>query len=149
MKATTKMVAKVLITALSAGLFLRFVTDDDSESYITKTVTRYTVMFAIAGVGGLALLASPVGIFVLAGAAALAVLALGAGNGAFDGPARDGYDSARSSASRAVERADELRGQAAQAASDAAEAVEVEQRDTTVPASQQAPGVSEPVEADD
>jgi hypothetical protein len=146
MNTLTKMVAKVLIAALSAGLFLRFVTDDDpSESFITSIVTRYTVMFAVAGVGGLALLASPVGIFALAGAAALAVLALGAGNGAFDGPARDGYDSARSRAERAVERADELRGQAAQAA----DAVDVDQQGTTVPASQQAPGVSEPVEADD
>lgn len=146
MKNATKMLLKIAVPALAAGVFLRYVSSDDEESRLVKTVVSATVTFAFGVVGGLVLLTGPIGALMLAGAAAAAVVFLGIGKGSFDRPAKDGIEVTREGASAASQRADELRERAEAARQSADVTVESE---TTVPPESQAPGVSEPIEADD
>lgn len=150
-----KKMLTVALAALSAGVFLRFVSDDDEESRIVKTVVSATISFGFAAIGGLALLASPLGALALAGAAAFSVVVLALGKGSFDTVARTGFESATTGAQAARQRAEELKAEAKQNAKEqAAEqtgtepaVVRVDEGAETPPPEE--PGVSEPVSPSD
>lgn len=147
-----KKMLTVALAALSAGVFLRFVSDDGEESRVVKTVVSATISFAFAAIGGLALLASPLGALALAGAAAFSVVVLALGKGSFDNVARTAADSATTGARSARQRAEELKAEAKQNAKEqAAEQTGTEpaivQVDDQSPPDE--PGVTEPVNPTD